>query len=105
LMVVFKGSPRGTIARREILTLPPGLFYKVYLKVICVPNFTYNGFVTSQVHPQQHKQHDKQHHHGGGAACPSSGVDLMNPCRLSGGRPCECLLQGRRRSNLIDSIN
>jgi hypothetical protein len=32
LMVVFKGSPKGTIARSEIPTLPTGLFYKVNKK-------------------------------------------------------------------------
>jgi hypothetical protein len=31
-MVVFKGSPTGTIARREIPTLPAGLFYQVNAK-------------------------------------------------------------------------
>jgi hypothetical protein len=30
----------------------------------------------------------KHHHHGGGAANPSGGMDLMNPRRLRGGRPC-----------------
>jgi hypothetical protein len=28
----------------------------LYLKVIFVPIFTYDGIVTSQVHPQQHKK-------------------------------------------------
>ena len=39
---------------------------------------------------KKHKQHDKHYHHGGGATHPSSGVDLMNPCRWSwrGRRPC-----------------
>jgi hypothetical protein len=32
LMVVFKGSPTGTIAKREIQTLPAGLFYMVNKK-------------------------------------------------------------------------
>jgi hypothetical protein len=32
-------------------------------------------------------------------------LDLMNPCRLRGGRPCACLFQGRHQSDLIDSIN
>ena len=31
---------------------------------------------------------NKHHHHGDGAANPSGGVDLMNPGRLRGGRPC-----------------
>jgi hypothetical protein len=31
---------------------------------------------------------NKHHHHGDGAACPSSGVDLMIPHRLSVGQPC-----------------
>jgi hypothetical protein len=38
----------------------------------------------------------KHHHLGDGAARPSSGVDLMNPCRLRGGRPCACLFRCRR---------
>ena len=56
---------------------------------------------------RRHKKHkqDKHHHHGDGAARPSSGVDLMNPCRLRGGRPCACSSRCRRRSDLIDSIN
>ena len=45
---------------------------------------------------KKHKQHDKQHHHGIGAARPSSGVDFMNPCRLRGGQPCACSFLGRR---------
>ena len=65
----------------------------------------YNWRVTSQKMRKKHKQHDKQHHHGVGAARPSSGMDLMNPCRLRGGRPCTCLFQGRRWSDLIDLIN
>ena len=36
---------------------------------------------------------------------PSSGVDLMNPCRLRGGWPCACLFQCRHQSDLIDSLN
>jgi hypothetical protein len=31
-MVIFKGLPTGTIARREIPTLPVGLFYQVNAK-------------------------------------------------------------------------
>jgi len=54
---------------------------------------------------QKHKQHDKYHHHGGGAARPSSGVVLMNPSHLRGGRPCACWLWCRRWSDSIDSIN
>jgi len=54
---------------------------------------------------RQHKQHDKQHHHFGGVARPSSGVDLMNPCRPRGGRPSANFLQCRCQSDLIDSIN
>ena len=48
---------------------------------------------------------NKHHHHGDGAACPSSGVDSMNPHRLSGGRPCSCLFQGWCRRVLVESIN
>ena len=45
------------------------------------------------------KQKQDKHHHHGGAARPSSGMDLMNPCRLRGGRPCACSFLCRRRSN------
>jgi len=65
----------------------------------------YGWQVTSQKPHKKHKQHDKQHHHGIGAARPSSGMYSMNPCRLRGGRPCACLFQGRRQSDLTDSIN
>jgi hypothetical protein len=40
---------------------------------------------------QKLKSLNKHHHHGVGAAHPSSGMDLMNTCRLRGGRPCACL--------------
>ena len=39
---------------------------------------------------KKHKQHYKYHHHGGGATRPSSGVDLMNPCRRRNGWPVAC---------------
>jgi hypothetical protein len=46
------------------------------------------GNLNTQTRPhRKHKQHDKHHHHGGGTARPSSGMDLMNPCRWRGGRP------------------
>ena len=48
----------------------------------------YDLRVTSQKPHKEHKQHGKHHHHGGGAARPSSNMDLMKPCRLKGGRPC-----------------
>ena len=54
---------------------------------------------------KKHKQHDKQHHHGVGAARPSSGMNLMNPCLPRGGRLSTYLFQCRCRSDLIDSIN
>ncbi len=44
---------------------------------------------------QKHKWPNKHHHHGDEAAHPSSGMDLMNPCRLMGGRPCTYIVQGR----------
>jgi hypothetical protein len=65
----------------------------------------YDWQVMSQKPYKKHKSPSKHDHHGGEAARPSSGVDLMNPCRLRGGRPCACLFQCRRWSNLIDSIN
>jgi hypothetical protein len=65
----------------------------------------YDWQVTSQKPRIMQKSANIHHHHGGDAACPSSGVDLMNPCRLRGGRPCACSFQVCRRSDLIDSIN
>ncbi len=64
----------------------------------------YDWRVTSQKPHNKHKSPNKHDHHGGEAARPSSGVDLMNPCRLNGGRPCACFFQCRCRSDLIDSI-
>ncbi len=49
---------------------------------------------------KKHKQHDKQHHHSGGAARPSSGVDLMNPCHWWGGRPSAYFFRCCHRSDL-----
>ena len=60
----------------------------------------YDWQVMSQKPYKKHKSPSKHDHHGGEAARPSSGVDLMNPCRLRGGRSFQC----RRWSNLIDSI-
>ncbi len=58
-----------------------------------------------QTRPQHTTQtHIKHHHNGGGAANPSGGVDLMNPHRLRGGRPCACSFQGLHQSELIDLI-
>ena len=54
---------------------------------------------------KKHKQHDKQHHHGGGTARPSSGVDLMNPCRWRGERPSAYFFQCHCWSDLRDSRN
>jgi hypothetical protein len=69
---------------------------------------TYNKYdwqVTSQKPHKKHKSPNKNHHHGGEAACPSSEVDLMNPCCMRGGWPYACTLQCPHRSDLIDSIN
>ena len=65
----------------------------------------YDWQVTSQKPHKKHKSPNKHDHHGGEAACPSSGVNLMNPRCLRGGRPCACLFQCRRQRNLKDSIN
>ena len=59
---------------------------------------------TSQKPHKRHKSPTKHHHHGGGAARTSSGVDLMNPCHLRGGRPCACFSRCRCRSDLKDLI-
>jgi hypothetical protein len=43
----------------------------------------------NQMRPhKKHKQHHKHHHHGGEAACPSRGVDLMNPMPLERRAAC-----------------
>ena len=55
---------------------------------------------------KMHKQPHKHNHHGGGAAWPSSGVDLMNPHRWRGGRPCTYFLWGHHERFLyIHKIN
>ena len=48
----------------------------------------YDWRVTSQKPIKKHKSRNKHDHHGGEAARPSSGVDLMNQCCLRGERPC-----------------
>ena len=53
----------------------------------------YDWRVTSQKPHKKHKSPNKHNHHGGEAARPSSGVDLMNPCRLWSGWPWACLFQ------------
>ena len=65
----------------------------------------YNWGVTSQKPHKKHKSPKKYHHHGGEAANPSSGVDLMNPRRPRGGRPCAHLFSGRHWRILFDSLN
>jgi len=76
---------------------------------LCDTSKTYVRQVRLTSHKSKpHKKHNspnKHDHHGGGAARPSSGVDLMKPRRLRGGRPCACSFRCRRRSDLIDSIN
>ncbi len=47
----------------------------------------------------------KDHHHGDGAACPSSGVDSMNPRPPSGKRPCAFIFRGRCWRVWLNSIN
>jgi len=42
----------------------------------------------SQKAHKKHQSPNKQHHHGGKAANPSGGVDLMNPHRPRVGWPC-----------------
>jgi len=55
---------------------------------------------------RRHKKHKQQTNtitmvvDGGGAARPSSGVDLMNPCRPSSGRPSAFFFQYRCQSDL-----
>ena len=68
---------------------------------------TYDKYDWQFMSQKPHKKHKSpnKHDHGGEATHPSNDVDLMNPCRLRGGRPCTCLFQCRHRSDLIDSIN
>ncbi len=40
------------------------------------------------------KTTNKHHHHGDGAACPSSGMDSMNPHRPGNGWPCAFIFWG-----------
>jgi len=65
----------------------------------------YDWRVMSQKPHKKHKSPNKHDHLGGEAARPSSGVNLMNPRCLRGGRPYTCLFQCRRQSDFIDSIN
>ena len=76
--------------------------YVTPLKRRCDKN---NSCVTSQKAHKKHKSPNKQHHHGGEAANPSGGVDLMNPHRPRGGRPCAYLCRGRHRRIMFDSLN
>ncbi len=49
----------------------------------------------NQTRPQHTTQtHNKHSHHGGGAASPSSCVDLMNQRRLRSKCPCTCFFHG-----------
>ena len=55
----------------------------------------------------QHTTHTntKRHHHGGRAANPSSGVDLMNPHHPRIWRPVTYFFQGHRCEVLIHTLN
>ncbi len=71
-----------------------------------VPLIMYDELMTSQVNPATTTQTtNNHHHHGDGATCPSSGVDSMNPHRLSGGPPCAYIARGRWQRILFNSIN
>ena len=52
---------------------------------------------------KKHKQHDKHHHRGSGAAHPSSGMEFTSPRRWRGGRPYTYFFRRRLRRDLIES--
>ncbi len=52
---------------------------------------------------QKHNLPNKHCRHVVGAACPSRDVDLMNSCRLRGGRPCACFVTRPPSRDLINS--
>jgi hypothetical protein len=56
---------------------------KMYVPQVCLTSHE------SKPH-KKHNSPNKHDHHGGGAARPSSSVDLMKPHRPRGGRPCAC---------------
>jgi hypothetical protein len=68
----------------------------LFLRLFFVPIFTYNGLVTSREQPQHTTNCHKQGNHGGGAACPSSNEDLINPLDLSRGQPKEGVGRGNQ---------
>ena len=85
------------------ITLPLGC--SLILVYISLCSSTYDKWRGPDETAQKAQTTDKHHHNGGGATCPSSGVDLMNPCRWSGGRPYAWFFRRRHQSDLIDSIN
>ncbi len=75
----------------------------MYLKVMLWYFLTYNEWDRITHHTSQ--THNKHHHHGDGATCPSSSKYLMNPCCLRGGWPCAYIFQGLCQRVLLESIN
>ena len=60
--------------------------------------------VTSLKPHKTHKWPNKHHHHGDGAANPSSGVDLMNQMMLEGRAAWGMFFQDQCRGVLLDSL-
>jgi hypothetical protein len=71
----------------------------LFLKLFFVPVFTYDGLVMSREQPQHTTNCRKHGNHGGGAACPSSNKDSINPLDLSCGRPKGGLVEGTGQRN------
>jgi hypothetical protein len=56
---------------------------------LCSGTFLHTTSDNSQTRlHKKHKQPLKHHYHGGGAACPFSSMESMNPRRPKGRRPC-----------------
>ncbi len=73
---------------------------------LCSGTFLHTTSYDNQKRPQHTTQtHNKHHYHGGGAACPSSSVDSMNPHCPRGGWPCAYIVRGCYQRILLDSIN
>jgi hypothetical protein len=79
---------------------------KYYAVNLILRLFLYRFLLTLSSESIHNNTNTHEHQqHGGGAACPSSGVDLMIPCRPRGGRPCTYIFQGHYRRIEIDSLN
>ncbi len=75
------------------------------LRLFFVPFLTYNELVTSQVHPQQHKQPTNTTIMVMEPLAPPAAWILWYHDRPRGGRPCTYLFRGRCQRVLFDSLN